>query len=66
MTRELELWTTTQVAKYLDVKPGTVSAYRHRGQMPAPVTMLGERTHLGRREHPCLAIASRLERGFGG
>lgn len=46
MTRELELWTTTQVAKYLGVKPGTVSAYRHRGQMPAPVTTLGERTHL--------------------
>lgn len=46
MTRELELWTTTQVAKYLGVKPGTVSAYRHRGQMPAPVKTLGERTHL--------------------
>ncbi|WP_246186967.1 NUDIX domain-containing protein [Microlunatus speluncae] len=41
-----ELWTTSDVAKYLGVKPGTVSAYRHRGQMPAPVQTLGERTHL--------------------
>jgi len=41
-----ELWNTTEVATYLGVKPGTVSAYRHRGQMPAPVQTSGERTHL--------------------
>ncbi len=41
-----ELWTTTEVANYLGVKPGTVSAYRHRGQMPPPLQTLRERTHL--------------------
>lgn len=41
-----ELWTTADVARYLGVKPGTVSAYRHRQQMPAPLYTLGERTHL--------------------
>lgn len=41
-----ELWTTTEVAKYLGVQPGTVSAYRHRGQMPPPAQTRGERTHL--------------------
>lgn len=46
MSVDRELWTTTEVAKYLGVKPGTVSAYRHRGQMPAPVRTLNERTHL--------------------
>lgn len=46
MALDQELWTTTDVAHYLGVKPGTVSAYRHRGQMPAPAQTLGERTHL--------------------
>lgn len=46
MPRDSQLWTTTEVANYLGVKPGTVSAYRHRGQMPPPVQTLGERTHL--------------------
>lgn len=46
MASDSDLWTTTDVAKYLGVKPGTVSAYRHRGQMPAPAQTLGERTHL--------------------
>jgi len=41
-----ELWNTTEVAKFLGVKPGTVSAYRHRGQMPAPARTVGARTHL--------------------
>ncbi|MCL2092459.1 MAG: NUDIX domain-containing protein [Micrococcales bacterium] len=41
-----ELWTTTNVADYLGVDVRTVSAYRHRGQMPAPVQTLGKRTHL--------------------
>ncbi|MGL4177525.1 MAG: NUDIX domain-containing protein [Dermatophilaceae bacterium] len=46
MANDSELWTTTEVARYLGVRPGTVSAYRHRGQMPAPAQTLGERTHL--------------------
>lgn len=46
MASDSDLWTTTDVAAYLGVKPGTVSAYRHRGQMPAPVETLGSRTHL--------------------
>jgi len=46
MAHHSELWTTTDVANYLGVKTGTVSAYRHRGQMPQPVQTLGERTHL--------------------
>lgn len=41
-----ELWNTSEVALYLGVKPGTVSAYRHRGQMPEPVQTIGQRTHL--------------------
>lgn len=45
-TEGAELWNTTEVAKFLGVKPGTVSAYRHRGQMPAPARTLGARTHL--------------------
>lgn len=46
MAANPELWNTTDVARYLGVKPGTVSAYRHRGQMPPPQQTLGERTHL--------------------
>ena len=42
-----EWWTTTDVAAYLNVQVGTVSSYRHRGQMPAPDQTLG-RTHLWR------------------
>lgn len=41
-----ELWNTTEVAAYLGVKVGTVSAYRHRGQMPEPIITVGARTHL--------------------
>lgn len=41
-----ELWNTTEVARFLGVKPGTVSAYRHRGQMPPPTQTVGTRTHL--------------------
>lgn len=42
-----EWWTTADVAAYLGVKPATVSAYRMRGQMPAPDQKLG-RTQLWR------------------
>lgn len=44
--REPEEWlTTSDVAALLGVRVGTVSAYRARGQMPAPDKTLG-RTHL--------------------
>ncbi len=42
-----EWWTTSDVAAYLGISVGTVSAYRGRGQMPAPDQTLG-RTHLWR------------------
>ena len=44
---DAEWWTTSDVAAYLGVQVGTVSAYRSRGQMPAPTRTLG-RTHLWR------------------
>ncbi len=34
-------WTTRDVAAYLGVARGTVSAYRHRGQMPTPKDKIG-------------------------
>lgn len=42
-----DMWTTTQVAKYLGVQLATVSSYRGRGQMPAPDMTIG-RTHVWR------------------
>ena len=36
-----ERWTVAEVATHLGVKPGTVTAYRARGQMPAPDGVLG-------------------------
>jgi hypothetical protein len=36
-----EWWTTTDVASYLRVAVGTVSAYRGRRQMPAPAKKIG-------------------------
>lgn len=44
---DAEWWTTSDVAAYLGVQVGTVSAYRARGQMPAPDRTVG-RTHLWR------------------
>lgn len=43
-----EFWTTSDVAAYLGVKVGTVSAYHSRGQMPPPDLTRGQRTHLWR------------------
>jgi hypothetical protein len=40
-----EWWTTSDVANYLGVVISTVSAYRARGQMPAPDKTIG-RTHI--------------------
>lgn len=42
---EAEWWTTSDVATYLGVGVATVSAYRSRGQMPAPDKTIG-RTHV--------------------
>lgn len=42
-----EWWTSSDVADYLGVKIGTVSSYRHRGQMPTPDKTIG-RTHVWR------------------
>jgi plasmid maintenance system antidote protein VapI len=41
-----ELWNTTEVARFLGIKPTSVSAYRIRGQMPPPVQTVGKQTHL--------------------
>lgn len=43
-----EWWNTSDVAAYLGVKVGTVSAYRVREQMPAPDMTVGQSTHLWR------------------
>jgi hypothetical protein len=43
--RNADWWTTTDVADYLGVTISTVSAYRGRGQMPAPDRTIG-RTHV--------------------
>jgi predicted DNA-binding transcriptional regulator AlpA len=45
---DAEWWTTTDVATYLGVGTGTVSAYRGRGEMPEPDSKLGTRTWLWR------------------
>jgi predicted DNA-binding transcriptional regulator AlpA len=43
--RHADWWTTSDVAAYLGVAVSTVSAYRSRGQMPAPDRTIG-RTHV--------------------
>lgn len=43
-----EFWNSTDVAEYLGVSIGTVSAYNARKQMPAPDLNVGRRTHLWR------------------
>ncbi len=42
-----EWWTTSDVAAHIGVNVATVSAYRARGQMPAPDMTVG-RTHMWR------------------
>jgi hypothetical protein len=44
---DADWWITTDVAAYLGVRIGTVSAYRLRGQMPSPDMTVG-RTHMWR------------------
>ncbi|WP_028851692.1 helix-turn-helix domain-containing protein [Thermocrispum municipale] len=44
---DAEWWTTSDVAAYLGVRVATISAYRNRGQMPAPDHKIG-RTQLWR------------------
>ncbi len=43
---DAEWWTTTDVAAYIGVTVGTISAYRGRGQMPAPDQTLGRQIHV--------------------
>jgi hypothetical protein len=38
---EAPWWTTTDVARFLGVSVGTVSSYRGRQQMPAPLGKIG-------------------------
>lgn len=44
---DAEWWTTAEVAAHLGVAVSTISAYRNRGQMPAPDRKIG-RTQLWR------------------
>jgi len=46
-------WTTTDVARYLGVHIGTVSSYRQRHQMPAPIGKVGS-SHIW---HPRAIVA---------
>ncbi|WP_075324344.1 MULTISPECIES: helix-turn-helix domain-containing protein [unclassified Pseudonocardia] len=39
---DAEWWTSTDVAAYLGVQLKTVSAYRHRKQMPEPDNRIGQ------------------------
>ena len=41
-----DYWNSTDVANWLGLKISTISAYRARGQMPAPDLTVGARTHL--------------------
>lgn len=36
-----DYWTTSEVAAYCHLRVGTISAYRNRGQMPAPDRQIG-------------------------
>ena len=46
--RDSEIWTSSDVAAYLGVRPGTIGTYRRLGQMPPPEQTLGDQTHLWR------------------
>jgi 8-oxo-dGTP pyrophosphatase MutT (NUDIX family) len=60
-----EWWNTSDVAAYLGVKVGTVSAYRLRGQMPAADLTVG-RTHLWRPSRILEWHGARPRLGIGG
>lgn len=45
-TQGQELWNTTEVARFLGIKPTSASSYRHRGHLPPPVMTVGKQTHL--------------------
>ncbi|MEX5713511.1 helix-turn-helix domain-containing protein [Parafrankia sp. FMc6] len=62
---DLEWWTTSDVAAYLDVRPATVSTYRKRGQMPAPDQTIG-RTPVWSPQRILEWHASRTRVGVGG
>jgi 8-oxo-dGTP pyrophosphatase MutT (NUDIX family) len=60
-----EWWTTSDVAAYLGVGVAAVSAYRKRGQMPAPDSTVG-RTHMWRPARVREWHAGRPRPGVGG
>ena len=60
-----EWWTTSDVAAYIGVNVATVSAYRSRGQMPAPDMTVG-RTHMWRPTRIVEWHEARTRIGVGG
>ncbi|GAA2377400.1 hypothetical protein Cme02nite_20710 [Catellatospora methionotrophica] len=60
-----EWWTTSDVAAYLGVRVGTISAYRARSQMPEPDMTVG-RTHMWRPARIVTWHESRPRPGVGG
>ncbi|WP_157474267.1 helix-turn-helix domain-containing protein [Frankia sp. EUN1f] len=62
---DLEWWTTSDVAEYLGVRVGTVSAYRKSGRLPEPDQTVG-RTHMWRPGRIVEWHASRTRVGVGG
>jgi hypothetical protein len=60
-----EWWTTSDVATYIGVGVATVSAYRARGQMPAPDMTVG-RTHMWRPARIVEWHEARKRAGVGG
>jgi uncharacterized protein involved in tolerance to divalent cations len=60
-----EWWTTSDVARYIGVQIGTISAYRIRGQMPEPDETVG-RTHLWKPTRIIAWHEARPRPGVGG
>lgn len=58
-------WTTSDVAAYLGVRVGTISAYRARNQMPEPDMTVG-RTHMWRPARIVAWHEARPRPGVGG
>jgi predicted DNA-binding transcriptional regulator AlpA len=62
---DLEWWTTSDVAAYLDVRVSTVSNYRKSGRLPEPDQTVG-RTHMWRPSRIIEWHDSRTRVGVGG
>lgn len=63
--QDVEWWTTSDVAAYLDVRVATVSNYRKHGRMPEPDQTVG-RTHMWRPRRIVEWHESRTRVGVGG